>query len=106
MTTSPERLLETSAPDAPRRDPASALKVRRVTIDPWGVTAGPVTHLADERDRLSQLRFEYFDVRQVGTTIGAEVGGVDLCEPLDDVVVAELTRCLHEFKVLFFGINH
>jgi hypothetical protein len=102
MTTTPDRLVETSTPGTPRRDPASDLGVRRVTLEPWGVTVGPVSHLAGERDRLSLLRFDHFDVRQVGTTIGAEVDGVDLCGPLDDAVVADLTRCLHEFKVLFF----
>jgi taurine dioxygenase len=102
MTTSPERLLETSTPATPQRDPATDLRVRRVTLEPWGVTVGPVSHLAGERDRLSQLRFDHFDVRQIGTTIGAEVDGIDLRVSLDDSVVAELARCLHEFKVLFF----
>jgi alpha-ketoglutarate-dependent sulfate ester dioxygenase len=102
MTTTPERLLEPSAPEAPRRDPAADFGVRRVTLEPWGVTVGPVSHLAVERDRMSQLRFDHLEVRQMSATIGAEVGGVDLCGPLDDAVVAEINRCLHEFKVLFF----
>ena len=102
MTTSPERLLETSTSEAPRQDPATDLGVRRVTLEPWGVTVGPVSHLADERYRLSRLRFDHFEVRQVGATVGAEVHGVDLCTPLDGAVIAELTQCLHEFKVLFF----
>src|SRR5665213_4528968 len=62
----------------------------------------PVTHLAEEQSRLSGLTFDLFDVRPMGATIGAEVGGIDLCAPLDGAVVADLERCLHEFKVLFF----
>lgn len=34
--------------------------------------------------------------------IGAEVGGVDVREPLDDATFAELHRALLEWKVLFF----
>jgi alpha-ketoglutarate-dependent taurine dioxygenase len=75
---------------------------RRMTIEPWGVQVGPVTHLATERDRLARLTFATFDVHPVGVTIGAEVVGVDLCAPLDHTVIDELRRCLHEFKVLFF----
>src|SRR5665213_1499588 len=81
---------------------ASGRMARRVTIEPWGVQVGPVTHLATERDRLARLTFATFDVSPVGVTIGAEVEGVDLCAPLDDTVIDELRRCLHEFKVLFF----
>ncbi|HEY5109702.1 MAG TPA: TauD/TfdA family dioxygenase [Acidimicrobiales bacterium] len=92
----------TDAAGAPRQDPASDRWSRRVTIEPWGVQVGPVTHLAEEQARLSLLTFDGFDVRQVGATIGAEVNGLDLCAPLDEDVVADLARCLHEYKVLFF----
>jgi taurine dioxygenase len=84
------------------RDATAGLNARRVTIEPWGVKVGPVTHLAEERARLAGLTFDAFEVRPVGATIGAEVGGIDLRAPLDDAVVAELERCLHEYKVLFF----
>jgi len=102
MTTISGRVDGSPTTDGPRRDPASDIGVRRVTLEPWGVQVGPFTHLAAERDRLSRLRFEHFDVRPVGATIGAQVDGLDLGRPLDDVVVAELARCLAEFKVLFF----
>jgi taurine dioxygenase len=102
MTTISGRVDGSPTTDAPRRDPASDIGVRRVTLEPWGVQVGPFTHLAAERDRLSRMRFEHFDVRPVGATIGAQVDGLDLGRPLDDVVVAELARCLAEFKVLFF----
>jgi len=84
------------------RDATAGLGARRMTLEPWGVQVGPVTHLAEERDRLSRLTFDEFDVRPVGPTIGAQIDGVDLTSPLSDTVVAELERCLHEYKVLFF----
>jgi taurine dioxygenase len=101
MTTTPDHLVG-ALDDTPRRDPASDLGARRVTLEPWGVQVGPFAHLAAERDRLGRLRFEHLAVHRLGATIGAEVEGVDLARPLDDAVVDELTRCLQEFKVLFF----
>jgi len=102
MTTTPTRPVGADPVDTPTTDPSTVAGMRRVRLEPWGVQVGPVTHLAAERDRLAGLRFDHFDVRQVGVTLGAEVTGVDLTRPLDDGVVAELTTCLHEFKVLFF----
>ena len=102
MTTTPHRTEAPVPAPAPQRDPASDIGARRVTLEPWGVRVGPLAHLAVERDRLGQLGFAHVGVRQVGATIGAEVTGVDLCRPLADEVVAELTTALHEFKVLFF----
>lgn len=46
--------------------------------------------------------YERFTVTPLATTIGAELGGVDLRGPLDDELVAELKRALLEWKVLFF----
>jgi len=101
MTTTPDRPAHVAG-DSPRRDPASDLGARRVTLEPWGVQVGPFAHLATERARLGRLEFEHLTVRRLGATIGAEVDGVDLCRPLDEAVVVELTRCLEEFKVLVF----
>jgi len=42
------------------------------------------------------------DVRPVTSIIGAEVDGVDLTAPLDEVTVAELSEALVRWKVLFF----
>lgn len=102
MTTVPDRSVDVTTPDAPERDPASDLGSRRITLEPWGVQVGPLSHLAAERDRLSRLEFDHLTVRRLGATLGAEVAGVDLCRPLDDDVVADLARALLEFKVLFF----
>ncbi len=63
---------------------------------------GPVKHLAAERARLSQLSWELFDVRPLGSTLGAQISGIDLRQPIGDDVVAELQRALAEYKVVFF----
>ncbi|MCX4094747.1 TauD/TfdA dioxygenase family protein [Nocardia sp. alder85J] len=63
---------------------------------------GPYTHLAAERDRLAGLRWQHFDARQVGVTLGAEISGVDLTAELPDEVIADIRRALHDYKVLFF----
>ena len=41
-------------------------------------------------------------VSPVAPTVGAVVHGVDLSEPVDDELFAELNRALLEWKVLFF----
>ena len=83
-------------------DPAALVAPRRVRLAPFRVMVGPVTHLAEERERLGALRYEGFEVTQVGTTIGGVVSGVDLTTDLTEEIVAELRRCLVDFKVLFF----
>ncbi len=65
-----------------------------------GRPVGPLVHLAAERARLHALTFEHFTATPMGATIGAEIGGVDLSEDLDDAVVGELWRALLDFKVL------
>ncbi len=45
--------------------------------------------------------YERIAVEPLTPVIGAEVGGVDLREPLDDATFAELDRALLEWKVLF-----
>ena len=102
MTVVRGRADEIEVDEVPSGGHAIGRGARRVTLEPWGVEVGPVTHLAEERTRLSELTFPHFEVDPMGATIGAEVSGIDLCAPLDDAVVADLGRCLHEFKVLFF----
>ncbi|HZP28790.1 MAG TPA: TauD/TfdA family dioxygenase, partial [Acidimicrobiia bacterium] len=43
-----------------------------------------------------------FTVTPLSPTIGAEIGGLALAEPLDDDLFGELDRALLEWKVLFF----
>jgi taurine dioxygenase len=91
-----------SAAPRPGTDPAAGLAAQRVKLEPFNVWVGPLAHLADEGARLAELTFDHFGVERMGTTIGAEVTGIDLRRPLADEVVAELQRCLFQFKVLFF----
>ena len=48
------------------------------------------------------MGFTRIEVEPLTATIGALVGDVDLREPLDDEIVAEITAAWHEHKVLFF----
>lgn len=70
------------------------------TIRP-GLVAGayPIHRLADGAPAKP---YDRFDVRPLGPTIGAQIHGVDLGQPLDDDLFAELDRALLEWKVLFF----
>ena len=43
-----------------------------------------------------------FTVRPLAPTIGAEIAGVDLAQPLDDALFADIRRALLEWKVIFF----
>lgn len=70
-------------------------------IPGFPVLAGPFSHLAAERDRLAALRWRHFDAEQVGVTVGAQISGVDLTQPLSGEVFDELRTALHEYKVLF-----
>ncbi len=67
----------------------------------FGTMVGPVKHLAAERARLAALAWQHFDVRRTGSTVGAELRGLDLTRPLGDAVIGEIRRALHEYKVIF-----
>ena len=73
----------------------------RMKID-FIAPVGPRKFLRARREELLALRFERIRVEQMGATLGAEVTGVDLREPLDDATFAEVERALLAFKVLFF----
>jgi taurine dioxygenase len=47
-----------------------------------------------------------FGVTPVAPTIGAEIDGIDLREPLDDDTFSDINRALLEWKVLFFRDQH
>ncbi len=68
----------------------------------YPVLVGPFTHLVEERDRLSALRWNHFEARRLGATIGAEISGLDLTAELSDEVIDELRHALHDYKVIFF----
>ena len=52
--------------------------------------SGPLSFLAEERDRLAGLRWQGFEAEQISPTVGAEISGVSLREPLDDTVIDDL----------------
>jgi taurine dioxygenase len=69
---------------------------------PFAVEVGPKKFLRERRDSLTALRFERFELIQVGATLGAEISGIDLRRSLDDATFTELHQALLAFKVLFF----
>lgn len=85
----------------PEKDPSAFLAATRRTMA-GGIPVGPATHLAEERERLAKLTWAEFEVKQLGSTLGAEISGIDLRIELDEVVVTEIQRALDEYKVIFF----
>lgn len=88
--------------DTPTGSAAPIDLSERLRIEKYDLEVGPLRHLADERQRLRALRWQHFDVTPLGATIGGEIRGVDLTQSLPDVVIAEIRRALHAFKVIFF----
>jgi len=83
-------------------DPGQRLGAMRHLLPDSTVQVGPVTHLAAERERLAALRWNHFTVNQLGSTIGAELRGLDLRQNLPDEVIAEIRQALFDYKVIFF----
>lgn len=67
-----------------------------------GLGMGPRSHLREERARLAALRWNHFDVTPVGSTLGAELSGVELRQDLPKEVFAEIYQALLDYKVIFF----
>ena len=65
------------------------------------VQAGPrqlrPTYAPDERVPYVRIQPE-----PLSPTVGAEIGGVSLAEPMEDATFAEIHRALLEYKVIFF----
>jgi len=83
-------------------DPGAAMRAKRFRLYPYDTEVGPVAHLRAAREKLARLSWKHFDARPLGTTLGAEVSGLDLRRDLPDEVVAELRQALLAYKVLFF----
>ena len=66
-----------------------------------GMRPGPRPAVRAERERLAKLHFDRFDVRPLGTTVGAELHGVELAK-LDDATFEELRDAWLAYKVVFF----
>ncbi|QYY28217.1 TauD/TfdA family dioxygenase [Cupriavidus pinatubonensis] len=58
--------------------------------------------LSDASAEPNTLNYHGFTITRSTPTIGAEVGGIDLAETLDDATVAALRQALVRHKVLFF----
>jgi alpha-ketoglutarate-dependent taurine dioxygenase len=83
--------------DSPR-----AAKPGSFRLPGYSIAVGPFTHVAEERDRLASLRWDHFEVRLHGSTIGGEISGIDLTTDLPDDVIADVRQALHDYKVIFF----
>ena len=83
------------------KDPGVGLP-GRVYLPGYSRTMGPQSHLFAERERLQSLTWEYFDIKQLSPTIGAELVGLDLSQELTDEVVSEIQQALWDYKVIFF----
>ena len=84
-----------------RTDPGAGLSARRLQND-TGLSVGPCTYLAAERQRLAALDWPLFDVVPLGATVGGLIEGVDLTHDVSDMLIEEIRRALFEFKVIFF----
>lgn len=63
---------------------------------------GPRSYLHEERARLAALTWKHFDLTPLGSTLGAELSGVDLGQDLPEEVFAEIHQALLDYKVIFF----
>ena len=69
----------------------------------WGVGPRVMRRLPDD---WAPRPYTRIDVEPYTEVIGAEISGVDLREPLDDVLRGEIRDALLEWKVLFFREQH
>ena len=63
---------------------------------------GPRKFLDRKRRELAGMKFDRIQTTPLSPTIGVEIGGVDLRQPLDDATFVEVEKALHAFKVIFF----
>ena len=96
-------MVKASHPDVvATEDPAAKLAGLRYKFSDFdGVEVGPLGHLAEERSRLSELKWKNFDASMTGATVGAEIDGVDISRSLSEEVLDELHQALIEYKVIF-----
>jgi len=95
-------MTETRTEQAGTSDPGAKLEARRVRLERFDMEIGPLGHLAAERERLSKPVFNHFEVIPRGTTVGAELVGIDLRQELADEVIVDMGRALRDYKMIFF----
>lgn len=83
----------------------STATASRSTTLPTERRSGPRVAARTPADWVDQP-YTRFSLRPVAPTIGAEVEGLSLAEPLDDELFDQLNRALLEWKVLFFRDQH
>jgi alpha-ketoglutarate-dependent taurine dioxygenase len=48
------------------------------------------------------MRNSHIEIRPIAGALGAEIGGVDVAEDLDEAVVGEIRQALLDYGVIFF----
>ena len=91
----------TAHPDIIATQDAGAF-ISKNRVEMHGQRIGPVTHLSEERARLASLTWQNFDVKRLGSTIGAEIHGIDITTELAQPVIDDIRQALLAYKVIFF----
>src|SRR5436190_3158629 len=52
------------------------------------------------------MTYRHIGVAPLSTSLGAEIGGIDLASPLPDQVLAEIRHAFGEYGVVFFRDQH
>jgi taurine dioxygenase len=84
------------------RSPSIERNLASVFPEWRGLEMGPRTYLHEERARLAALDWKHFEVGLLGSTVGAELRGIDLRTDLPAEVFAEIRQALLDYKVIFF----
>ena len=63
---------------------------------------GPRQYLKDRHEKLSQLQWQRITAKRISPCLGAEIGGVDLRQPLDRETFDEIYAALLAYRVIFF----
>jgi alpha-ketoglutarate-dependent taurine dioxygenase len=93
----------TQDPELPRAGQNTITDELEKQFNDWDdLHMGPRAHLRAERERLKTLRWEHLEVQPLGSTLGAEISGVDLRAPIPAPVFAEIEQALWNYKVIFF----
>jgi len=66
------------------------------------IQMGPRPYLKERHEQLSRLSWKKILVERVSPCLGAQISGVDLCEPLDDQTFEEIRAALLAYRVIFF----
>ena len=82
-------------------DPGARLPAHRL-FTANGIQMGPFVSMTDERQTLAAKTWRNFTARQLGATIGAELGDIDITVDLAPDVIEEIREALHTYKVIFF----